>query len=81
MNAMCICWDTANASKHYHWLGKSDVKAIEPEPIVGDWYQYVFTSVDPDLYIDYGGECYGLLQLRGIILQFYGGLLAHIRDN
>lgn len=78
MNAMCICWDTANASKHYHWLGKSDVQAIGPEPVISSWYQYFFTSVEPDLYIDYGGECYGLSQIRRIILQFYGGLLTHI---
>jgi len=35
----------------------------------------------PDLYIDYEGECYGLLQLRGILLQFYAGLLAHIKGD
>lgn len=80
-NALRICWDTANASKHYHWVAKSEVKAIEPNPIVGDWYQYFFTSVAPDLYIDYGGEVYGLAQLRGIILQFYAGLLAHLRTE
>lgn len=79
MNAMCICWETANASKHYHWLATSEVKAIEPIPIVGSWYQYFHTSVEPDLYIDYGGECYGLSQLRSIVVQFYQGFLADIR--
>lgn len=81
MNALCICWDTANASKHYHWLAKSEVVAIEPEPIVTDYYQYFFTSVEPDMYIDYGGECYGLSQLKEIVLQFYSGLLTCILDK
>jgi hypothetical protein len=81
MNAMCICSETANASKHYHWVGSRSVKAIEPIPIVGNWYQYFFTSRKPDLYIDFGGECYGLSQLRGIVLQFYQGFLAHIHST
>jgi hypothetical protein len=81
MNAMCICWDAANASKHYHWLAKSEVVAIEPERIVTNYYQYFFTSVEPDLYIDYAGECYGLSQLKEIILQFYSGLLAHVKEE
>ncbi len=78
MNATQICRETANASKHYHWVGTSKVKAIEPEPIVGDYYQYFHTSVEPDLYIDYDGECYGLSQLRSIIFQVYEGLLVHL---
>lgn len=80
MNAMCICWDTANASKHYHWVSTSEVVAIEPEPIVTDYYQYFHTSVEPDLYIDYAGECYGLMQLREIILQFYNGFFSSVID-
>jgi hypothetical protein len=79
-NAMRICWETANASKHYHWQGNR-IKAIEAAPIVGNWYQYFFTSREPDLYIDYEGECYGLLQLRGILLQFYTGLLGHMHAD
>jgi hypothetical protein len=81
MNAMCICWDTANASKHYQWVEKSAVKAIESAPIIGNYYQYFFTSREADLYIDYGGECYGLSQLRGIVLQFYKGLLEHVDSH
>jgi hypothetical protein len=79
-NAMRICWETANASKHHHWQG-TQIKAIETAPIVRSWYQYFFTSREPDLYIDYEGECYGLLQLRGILLQFYTGLLRHINAD
>jgi len=81
MNATCICWETTNASKHYNWAVTSGVKAMEPAPIVGNWYQYLFTSRKPDLYVDYGGECYGMSQLRGIVRQFYEGLLAHVRPS
>jgi hypothetical protein len=75
-NALSICWETAGASKHFHWEG--GVKAVKPEPIVGNWYQYFFTSVEPDLYIDYDGEVYGLSQVRRIVLQFYDGLFAEV---
>jgi len=78
MNAMSICWDTANASKHYHWANSSRVTAIEDEPQVKDWYQYFFTSVEPGLYIEYHGEYYTLTQLTNILTQFYAGLLNHI---
>lgn len=78
-NALGLCWDTANASKHFHWFSTTGVRAIAEEPIVGDWYQYFFTSCEPDLYIDYGGECYGLRQIRGILLQFYTGLGGHLK--
>jgi hypothetical protein len=79
MNAMSICWHTANASKHYHWMKSSDVTAIEATPQVKDWYQYFFTSTAPDLYIEYGGEYYGLTQLQRILMQFYTGLHEHIQ--
>ena len=69
INALRICWETAGASKHFFWEGR--VKDVQPAPIVGDWYQYFFTSVEPDLYIDYDGEAYGLSQVRGVVLQFY----------
>lgn len=76
-NVLRICRFGAGASKHFHWEG--NVKAIEPEPIVGNWYQYFFTSRAPDLYIDHDGEVYGLSQVRGIAQQFYDGLLIHVR--
>lgn len=81
VNAMTICWDTANASKHYHWKSSSEVTAIETDPAIRNWYQYFFTSRAPDLYIEYGGEHYGLSQLRGILVQFYTGLLDHIEGG
>lgn len=77
-NTLRICWDAAGASKHFHWKG-SKVHAIDSRPIVRSWYQYFFTSVVPDLYIDYGGETYGLSQIRRILVQFYEGLFLHVR--
>lgn len=79
INALRICWETAGASKHFFWEGR--VKDVQPEPIVGDWYQYFFTSVEPDLYIDYDGEAYGLSQIRNIILQFYEQLFCVIEKE
>ena len=76
-NVLRICRFGAAASKHFHWEG--DVRAIEPQPIVNNWYQYFFTSRGRDLYIDQDGEVYGLTQVRDIILQFYDGLLIHLR--
>lgn len=77
MNALSICWDTANASKHYHWAD-SHVTAIENEPTMKGYYQWFFTSVEPGLYIEYRGEYYTLSQLKGILTQFYSGLLLHL---
>lgn len=76
-NVLRICRFGAAASKHFYWQG--NVKAIEPQPIVSNWYQYFFTSTRRDLYIDQDGEVYGLTQVRDIILQFYNGLLNHVR--
>lgn len=78
MNAMQICWHTANASKHYHWMKSSDVTAIEANPNIKNWYQYFFTSTEPDLYVEYADEYYGLSQLHRILTQFYAGLLQHV---
>lgn len=76
-NSMRICWDGAGASKHFHWKGK--VRAINPRRTVRSWYQYFFTSLAPDMYIDYGGENYGLSQIRRILVQFYEALFTHAR--
>lgn len=73
MNALRICWDTANASKHYHWVSASGVNSISREPVIDGYYKWFFTSVEPDLYIDYSGENYGLTQIAGIVIQFYEG--------
>lgn len=78
LNALSICWDTTNASKHFHWSSSSGVTAIEHVPQVKDWYQYFFTSTEPDLYIEYSGEYYSLSQLKEILVQFYTGLLNHL---
>lgn len=75
-NALSICWETAGASKHYHWQG--NVNAVSSEPIVSGWYHYFTSSRRPDLYIDYAGEVYGLKQILNIVLQFYGGLFSSI---
>ncbi|MBU1215739.1 MAG: hypothetical protein KKF58_06655 [Gammaproteobacteria bacterium] len=79
INALQICWVTAGASKHFIWNG--DVKDVQPEPIVDDWYQYFFSSVEPDLYVDYDDEAYGLSQIRSIILQFYEKLFCLIEKE
>lgn len=78
MNALMICWHTANASKHYHWTSGSNVTEIESDPRPKDYYAYFFTSTAPDLYIEYDGEHYGLSQIKSILVQFYDGLLKHI---
>lgn len=77
VNALRVCWETAGASKHFYWEGS--VKDVQPEPIVSDWYQYFFASVETDLYVDYDGEAYGISQIRGIILQFYQELLSRVK--
>lgn len=77
MNVLALCWDIAGASKHFYWQG--GVKDLQPNPIVGDWYQYFFTSRAPDLYMNFEGEVYGLSQVRDIVLQFYKGALAEGR--
>lgn len=79
VNVLRICRFGAGASKHFRWEGS--VNAIKPEPIVGNWYQYFFTSTVPDLYIDYGGEVYGLSQVRDIAQQFFDGLIKHLRTG
>jgi hypothetical protein len=75
LNAINICWQTANSSKHYYWHSTSDVTAIEEEPVIKDFYQYFFTSVEPGLYIEFSGEYYTLAQVKGILTQFYTGLI------
>jgi hypothetical protein len=75
-NALSICWQTAGASKHYHWQG--GVETVSPEPIVDGWYQYFTTSREPDLYVEYTGEVYGLSQIRRIVVQFYTGMFKHV---
>lgn len=75
-NAIRICWETANASKHYHWHKSSPVTAVEEEPVVKDWYQYFFTSTEPGLYVEFLGEYYSVKQIKSILTEFYGGLLG-----
>lgn len=76
MNSLRICWDTANASKHDHWFSTSDVNSIGGKPVIDGWCKWFFTSVKPDLYIDYAGENYGLTRIARIVIQFYEGFLA-----
>ncbi|WP_041366542.1 hypothetical protein [Methylophaga frappieri] len=65
-NALRICIETANASKHFHWFDGSGVSAIQDQPQVKDWYQYYFTSVVPGVYIEYNSEYYTVEQVRDI---------------
>ena len=80
-NALKICWDIANASKHYHYLAKTDVSAIEDDPVIKDYYQYCFTSKQPGIYIEYAKQYYNVLQIKQILNQFYSGLLSHIEGQ
>ena len=76
-NAMKICWDTTNASKHFHWKA-SKVSAIEDDPVIKDYYQYFFTSTQPGIYVEYAEQYYNVLQVKQILNQFYSGLLSHV---
>ncbi len=59
----------------------ADAAKLTSKPHPHDVFNFVVTAAVLNLYINYGGECYGLSQLREIILQFYDGLLAHIREQ
>lgn len=80
-NALSICTHTANASKHFHWKDHGHLQAIGTNPPIGNWYQFFFTSRVPDLYLDFQGENYGLQQIKGILLQFYAGLIAYLDQD
>lgn len=80
LNILLLSWQTANASKHFHWTNTAGVTDIQPGPIVRDWYQYFFTSCEPDLYVEYEGHAYGLSEIRAVLEQFFEGLLQHIRQ-
>lgn len=78
VHALRICNETANASKHYHWLRSSQVSSIEDQPVVKDWYQYFFTAVGEGIYIEYDNQYYTVEQIRGIVVQFFQGFLDHV---
>lgn len=78
LNVMRLCWDICNASKHFHWVRSSEVQAIQGSPIVTDWYNYFFASIEPDLYVQFAGHVYGLKQIRDMLIQFYTGLLRDL---
>ncbi len=77
-NVLSICAHTANASKHFHWADRGHITAIGSDPPISNWYQYFFTSREPDIYLDFQGENYGLQQIKGILLQFYAGLIEYL---
>lgn len=77
-NVLSICDHTANASKHFHWGDKGSIKEISEHPDINSWYQYFFTGTSQDIYVDYEGEVYGLIQIKEILLQFYSGLLPYL---
>lgn len=79
-NALSICSHTANATKHFHWHDRGNITAIDEDPPIGDWYQYFFTSTAADLYLEYQGENYGLQQIKGILLQFYKGVIKYLDE-
>ena len=80
-NALSICSHAANASKHFHWNDGKAIKEIGPNPPITDWYQYFFTSCAPDIYLDFYGEHYGLQQIKGILIQFFDGLIASLEGS
>lgn len=57
-------------------FSSSGVNSIGHEPVIDGYYKWFFTSVEPDLYIDYSGENYGLTQIARIVIQFYEGLFT-----
>ena len=80
-NMLSICAHTANASKHFHWTDKGHIESIGSEPPIADWYQYYFTSRDPDLYVTYRGENYGLREIGSTLIQFYRGLIKFYEER
>lgn len=81
IHALRICIETANASKHYCWLRSSRVTAIEDKPVVKTWYQHFFTPAGEGIYIEYGNQYYTVEQVRCIVVQFFRGFIAHIKDG
>lgn len=81
LDALSICWHTANASKHFRWTSRSEVTSFDSKPVIKNWYQYAFTSFHDDLYVEYDGRYYGLMELRGILVQFYTGLLNAVAQD
>ena len=79
-NVLSICTYTANASKHFYWHDRSSITAIGENPPIRNYYQWFNTSTAPDLYLDYQGENYGLQQIKGILLQFYRGLIGYLDE-
>lgn len=80
LNILQLSWYTANASKHFHWTSSSGVTDIQNEPIVRNWYQYFFTSLKPDLYVEYEGHSYALSEIRSVLVQFFRGFLHQIKQ-
>ena len=78
LNVLQLTWQTANASKHFHWTTSSGVTDIQNEPIVGNWHQFFYTSRAPDLYVEYKEHSYGLSEIRSVLVQFFGGFLQQI---
>lgn len=79
-NVLSVCTHTANASKHFHWNDNSSVNMISQDPPINNYYNWCFTSTAPDLYLDFQGEHYGLQQIKGILLQFYSGLIEYLES-
>jgi hypothetical protein len=77
-NVLSICLQTANASKHFRWTDRGDIRSIGETPPINSFYSYFFTSTEPDLYLEFQGENYGLQQIKGILLQFYAGQISYL---
>ena len=80
-NVLSICVHIANASKHFNWNDGRSITTIGEKPQISNWYQWTFTSRLPDLYVEYKGENYGLRQIKGILLQFYTGLIHYLENQ
>lgn len=79
-DALSICDHTCNASKHFIWNDDGAVQSIGHEPEIADLAEYFFASTEPDVYIVYEGSNYGLTPIRGILIQFYKGLIPYIES-
>jgi hypothetical protein len=80
-HALTICSHVANASKHYHWKDSGRITDVSQQPQVSNWYQFYFTSAQPDLYVEIDEVHYGLRQIRRILEQFFCGLLTQLDDS
>lgn len=78
---LSICAHVANASKHFYWKDSGAVNSIGDDPPIEDYDQYFFTSTEPDVYVEFKKENYGMKQIAGVLLQFYAALIEYFESE